>query len=81
LVTHNNTVGASIQPDYIAYTQKEIVDGEIKYKIFSGYPSNKQLKTKEGELIDNYNIMLNCLEAGKEAYFERRTKSYEILED
>lgn len=81
LVTHNNTVGASIRPDFIVYTQKEIVDGEIKYKVFSGYPSDKFLKNKHGELINNQRIILNCLEAGKEAYEERRTKTYEILED
>lgn len=79
VVTHNSTVGASIQPDYILYTQKAIEGGEIHYKVFAGYPSSKQLKNLSGELIDNYEIMLNCLEAGHDAYQDRRTKSYEIL--
>ena len=81
VVTHNSTVGASIQPDYILYTQKAIVDEEIQYKVFAGYPSSKQLKGPNGELIDNYEIMLNCLEAGDDAYQKRRTKSYEILKN
>nr|WP_319512020.1 PHP domain-containing protein [uncultured Draconibacterium sp.] len=82
VVTHNNTVGASIKPDYVAYTHKEIEDGEVVYKIYSGYPSDKVLKNVNGaEEISNYNIILNCLEAGNEAYSERRTKSYEILKD
>jgi len=81
IVTHNNTVGASIQPDYIVYTQKKIVDGKSEYKIFSGYPSDKQLKNNLGETVDNYTTILNCLEAGKDAYNERRTKLYEILEN
>ena len=82
VVTHNNTVGASIKPDYVAYTHKEIEDEEVVYKIYSGYPSDKVLKNvNKAEEISNYNIILNCLEAGNEAYSERRTKSYEILKD
>jgi len=81
IVTHNNTVGASIIPDYIAYTQKEVVEGDLVYKVFTGYPSSKILKSTDGTSVDNYNIMLKCLEAGKDAYIERRKKSYEILEN
>jgi len=81
VVTHNNTVGASIKPDYVAYTQKVIDNNEIIYNVYSGYPSDKILKGLNGEQISNYNIILNCLEAGNEAYTERRTKSYEILKN
>lgn len=81
IVTHNSTVGASIKPDYIVYTKKAIVQQEIKYQIFSGYPSDKQLKSIDGEVIDNYDILLKCLEAGIEAYDERRDKTYEILKN
>jgi len=69
IVTHNNTVGLSIKPDYILYTEKENLDGKAAYKIFTGYPTDKELvccidKTK----VKNYEILLNSLEAGKEAY-------------
>ncbi len=80
VVTHNNTVGASIKPDYILYTKKEIVSGKAVYKIFSGNPADPILKTVEGEEINNYNIMLNCLEAGDSAYTERK-QSYDILKN
>ncbi|HOE39964.1 MAG TPA: hypothetical protein PLY69_10330 [Bacteroidales bacterium] len=80
VVTHNNTVGASIKPDYILYTKKEIVDGKAVYKIFSGNPADTILKTVDGEEINNYNIMLNCLEAGDSAYVERK-QSYENLKN
>ncbi len=80
IVTHNNTVGASIKPDYILYTKREIVDKKPVYKIYSGNPSDHTLKTNNGEEISNYNIMLNCLEAGEIAYNERG-HSYEILKD
>lgn len=80
VVTHNNTVGASIKPDYVLYTKKDIIDKRPVYKVFSGYPSDLELKSISGESISNFNIMLNCLEAGNEAYKERG-KSYEILKN
>lgn len=80
IVTHNNTVGASIKPDYLLYTKKEIIEKKPIFKIFSGYPSDNELKTINGEVISNYEIMLNCLEAGEPAY-NQRGKSYEILKN
>ncbi len=80
IVTHNNTVGASIKPDYVLYTKKVIVDKRPIFKIFSGYPSDNKLKTVSGEETDNYDIMLNCLEAGDIAYTQRG-QSYEILKN
>jgi ABC-type dipeptide/oligopeptide/nickel transport system ATPase component len=80
IVTHNNTVGASIKPDFVLYTKKEIANAKAIYKVFSGNPSDQKLKTVDGEEINNYDIMLNCLEAGDTAYSERN-KSYEILKN
>ncbi len=80
IVTHNNTVGASIKPDYIIYTDKTINDGNVQYEVYSGFPSDKQLSTPDGKTIRNFEVMLNCLEAGPEAYDERGS-SYEILKD
>ena len=78
IATHNNTIGASVHPDYIIYTQKEILaDGSVKYQLFSGYPSSSVLTDLEGKTISRRSIMLDCLEAGEPAYLERR-KSYEI---
>lgn len=82
IVTHNSTVGASIKPNYIACTKREVEAGEIVYKTFSGYPSDKKLKSIKGEeSINNYQVMLNCLEAGNEEYNRRRTETYEILKN
>lgn len=78
IVTHNSTVGASIKPDYILYTKKEIVASKAIYKVFAGNPSDSKLKSIEGEETSNYDIMLNCLEAGDSAYIERN-QSYENL--
>ncbi len=81
IVTHNNTVGASIKPDYVSYTKREIVGRDTKYKIYSGYPSDKKLKDKDNNEIENYFVVMSCLEAGEMAYTERRTDLYEILKD
>lgn len=81
LVTHNNTVGASIKPDYIIYTKKKVEkDKGVKYQIFFGYPTAHQLKSLDGEIMSNHDIILNCLEAGKSAYRERG-ESYEMLQN
>lgn len=81
VVTHNNTVGASIKPNYIAITQKSIENKEFVYRIFTGYPSDKELICADGTKIKNYDTILNCLEAGIEAYTERNTQTYEILKN
>lgn len=81
VVTHNSTVGASIHPDYVIYTRKVIENNAVKYQVFSGFPFDKQLTGIDGITINNLNVMLNCLEAGEEAYDNRRTKTYEILKD
>lgn len=81
VVTHNSTIGASIKPDYLVYTQKEIVSDEIKYNVYFGHPMSKILKNAEGKEIQNIDILFNCLEAGEEAYYERKLKAYEILKN
>ena len=81
IATHNNTIGASLHPDYLIYTEKEIqVDGEIRYHLYHGYPSNTILTDLEGNEINRKDVMLDCLEAGEPAYMDRR-HSYEILND
>ena len=80
IVTHNNTVGASIKPDYVIYTHKTITDGNVHYEIYSGFPSDKLLTTPDGKTIRNFEVMLNCLEAGPNAYNERGS-TYENLKN
>lgn len=73
-----NTIGASVHPDFLIYTEKEITpDGAIKYHLYSGYPTSEELTDLEGNKLKRRSIMLNCLEAGEEAYLER-SKTYEI---
>ena len=78
IATHNNTIGASVRPDYLIYTRKDILDsGEVKFNTFSGYPSSTELFDNDGNSINRKDVMLDCLEAGEQAYNERR-ESYEI---
>ena len=72
VVTHNSTVGASINPDYIVFTSKEIGDTGITYRRYSGYPSDKELFSTDGKRINNFQVTIDSLEAGEEAYAERR---------
>lgn len=78
--THNNTIGGSIKPDYILYTEKKMEADEPHFNIYSGYPTAKVLKDVEGNSIENYEITLNSLEAGEQAYSERKD-IYETLKN
>lgn len=78
--THNNTIGGSIKPDYILYTEKKIESGKSHFNIYSGYPTAKVLKDVNNNTIENYEITLNSLEAGEQAYSERKD-IYETLKN
>lgn len=78
--THNNTIGGSIKPDYILYTEKKIEEDGPHFNIYSGYPTAKALKDVDGNGIENYEITLNSLEAGEQAYSERKD-IYETLKN
>ncbi|MGO2147758.1 PHP domain-containing protein [Halomonas sp.] len=80
VVTHNSTVGASINADYIVYTSKEIESGDVVYRRYSGHPSDKEFCSVDGKKINNYQVTMNTLEAGEEAYADRRG-GYESIKD
>ena len=80
LVTHNSTVGASIRPDYLICTTKEIQSGTIMWNLYSGFPTNKELKSIDGGTLKTYNVMMSYFEAGHDAYHERKL-GYEDLKN
>jgi len=80
VVTHNNTVGASVGADYLLYTTKELENGVPRYRIFSGYPTDKKLVSVDGKIINSHETLLNSLEAGADTY-ERRRQAYEAIKD
>ncbi|MEP1208167.1 MAG: hypothetical protein ABJM29_00395 [Rhizobiaceae bacterium] len=80
IVTHNNTVGASIQPDYLICTRKEISGTDVNWRIYSGHPTSKKLLSTEGLELPTRDVLLGNLEAGVEAY-EQRGITYENLKN
>ena len=80
VVTHNSTVGASIDADYILFAKKESTDGVVNYKIYSGHPTDKVLTCADGTSVPSHQVMMNSLEAGKDAYDLRR-RGYEAIEN
>lgn len=81
IVTHNNTVGISIKPDYLICTKREILENNsVKYKVYLGHPTSSRMIDEEGNETSSREIILNCLEAGEDTYEERR-QNYELLKD
>lgn len=80
VVTHNNTVGMTIKPDYLLFTRKSIEAGEVVWRTYSGHPTSKQLIAPDGASVETIDIVLGSLEAGSDAYHERR-QSYENLKN
>lgn len=69
VVTHNNTVGMLMEPNYVLYTQRKIINNMDEYKVFSGSPGDKEFKCADGsESISSYETLLDALEAGQKAY-------------
>lgn len=74
VVTHNNTVGMLMNPDYVLFTQRKIIDNKDEYFIYSGSPGDKLLKTANGkETLNSGNVLLDALEAGEKAYNSRKS--------
>jgi ABC-type dipeptide/oligopeptide/nickel transport system ATPase component len=80
VVTHNSTVGASVGADYLHYTRKEFENGQVVYRIYSGYPSDKTLLSVDGKSIRSHETMMDSLEAGNVTYEDRR-RGYEAIKD
>ena len=80
VVTHNSTVGASVEADYLLYASKQIEGGEVVYRLYSGHPTDPKLHSPDNRTISNHEITLNSLEAGCESY-DDRSRLYEDLKD
>lgn len=80
VVTHNNTIGVLLEPDFVVYTEKTMADNEPVFRIYSGSLTSKKLKSSDGLEIDNYLSLMETMEAGEEAYLKRRGV-YEALKN
>lgn len=74
VVTHNSTVGMLLKPNYILYTKREIDGKKDTYYLFSGSPGDTAFKTADGKKTESsHKILLDTLEAGEDAYNEKKT--------
>ena len=62
----------------IIFENQYAIGDTISINGFKGEVIFLGLKTTK---IKNYEAILNCLEAGEDAYTERKTQTYEILKD
>lgn len=75
LSTHNNTLGVLLKPNKIIYTE---ACGNGVYKVFTGDFGSRTLKTINEEKVNAFDYILNVMEAGEDAYNERK-KIYENI--
>jgi hypothetical protein len=80
VVTHNSTIGASIGADYLLYARKEMENGQVVYRTYSGYPSDRILLSVDGNSIKCHASVMDSLEAGALTYEDRR-QGYEAIKD
>src|SRR5690606_10052111 len=80
VVTHNSTVGWSVGSDYVLYARKEVEDGKPIYRLYSGYPTDKNLVSLDGKIIKSHEVIIDSLEAGINTYEDRR-KAYEAIKN
>ena len=80
VVTHNNTIGVLLEPDFIIHTEKEMTDDGPKYYVYTGQLTSKNLKSVCGKEKANYLSLMETMEAGEDAYSQRR-EIYEAVKN
>ncbi len=68
ITTHNNSLGVLINPNKLIYTSND----EDEFKVYTGEFGSKNLTTVNGDSIISYDTIMEVMEAGTDAYDERR---------
>ncbi|MBQ4263391.1 MAG: hypothetical protein IJB83_03995 [Bacilli bacterium] len=68
ITTHNNSLGMLLNPNKLIYISNED-DG---FKVYTGEVGSKNLTTTDGTSIISYDTIMEVMEAGTQAYEERR---------
>ncbi len=79
IATHNNTIGVSLKPNYIIYTNVTKTD-KMNFNIFSGKFGEKYLIDSNGDTVLEYDVLLDSMESGEDIYDERKIK-YETIKN
>ena len=66
--THNNSLGMLMKPNKLIYTANE----DNVFKVYTGEFGSKTLSTVNNDSIMSYDTIMEVMEAGSEAYDERR---------
>lgn len=77
VVTHNSTLGALLEPDYLVVTTK---DEDKKYSVLTGEFSSQIISTNSNECENSYEKFVEAMEAGIETY-NRKGEVYESLKN
>lgn len=75
VVTHNSTLGALLEPDYLIVTTK---DKEKGYRVLTGKFSSHLISTKSDTTESSYEKFVEAMEAGIETY-KKKGEIYESL--
>lgn len=71
VVTHNNSIGASIKPARVIFTELTINNDLLDYQVYSGKPQDEYLTNARNLKVENYLVQMNSLEGGEKLYIER----------
>jgi Fe-S cluster assembly ATPase SufC len=72
--THNNNIGVSLKPDYYIYHEASCDAGETKFMHFCGRSTEETLTDPCGGERKLSEVLMETMEANKEAYKERESK-------
>lgn len=76
VVTHNNTIGVSMNPDCILYTEQS----RNKYRTYIGSLTSREMIASDGQSVYTSNTIMSALESSSE-YYNKRKELYGIIED
>lgn len=65
VITHNSTLGALLEPDYLVVTSK---NDSGEYSVMSGEFSSSKIRDAEGIEEKSYNKFVEAMESGMESY-------------
>lgn len=67
VITHNSTLGALLEPDYLIITSKK----DKEYSIMSGEFSSSKIRDINGNEEKSYNKFVEAMEAGEKSYIKK----------
>lgn len=80
VATHNSTIGASLNPDFYLYTERNIINNEPKFSTYYGQTGASSFVTGDKSAKKSFTLIIDQLEAGEKEYIERKDY-YEKFKD